>query len=1036
MKKRTSLLLDFPRILGILVLTALIIPQQTMGQEARPNIIFFYIDDLGWKDLSCYGSAFYETPSIDQLARDGMMFTSAYQAAARCVPSRTSLFTGKYHERAEISDRLGVVPEEYTFAEAFQDQGYHTFFTGKWHLGKDSTRWPQNQGFDVNRGGCDWGAPNGDAAGGGRYFSPYDCPTLEDGPEGEYLTDRLTQETIDFITDHQAREPNQPFMGCVFHYAVHTPIEAPESTVAFYREKLERMEYKRPVREVDGPATTKLRQDHVVYAGMIASVDESVRRIRQTLEDLGIADNTIIVFSTDHGGLSTTLKPNGREISTSNYPLRTGKGWLYEGGIRSPLIVYWPGTTKPGSVTGEPVINMDIYPTLLEMAGIPLVPDQHKDGQSFAPLLKGEHWIRSAPLMWYFPFAKEGTGNPNMAALRVDKHKLIHFLYQDRYELYDLEEDLGESHDLLKEQPLIAEEMKQTLAAMLEDAQMPPPAARLITHEEEVILPEYPVSISAVDYPSMEVTGIDPDHPFHSLDITVNIVEKNEIVHPVDLEFYFRIEGTIDWVRITGIKGNHYRLLPGTVVNKWKYGDELLGKTVDVKISAGIHNALFPVDLGEEIIRGIQLSDQPLELPLPEGRRLREIVKEKYADGQLLIGGTTGSWAFGTPDGRVMDREFSYVTPENDFKQSTIRRKSNTWDWSHADAWLEHIIQHDQVLRIHGPISPQCSRWAKEDSRTPAELETELDTFLTALCKRYNGSSNIAYLDVVNETVTRSGKWMGPKPGTDEWENPWTQIGFEKNIPDGYPHLDSIPRYIIQAFEIANVHAPDLKLVLNQHGGMEAGMWEKIKDLIRYLRNEKGLRVDAVGWQAHLETGWELENNNLEQLEMLVDWCQQESLEFHITEFDAWIFDKAKHDLEDQARTYAAVLKVLIQKSAYGRIGWNTWHISDATGWKVDRIPALFDAEYHPKPSYYAVQRLLEQGNQEMVHDVDVHLFGSEKDSVYPLADAWVLLDHIPNKTDGKGQVSFKSAEIEALLIGKKKAIIPGKDGSGWSVTH
>ena len=318
----------------LLIAIAVFLPATTMsGQEEKPNILFFYIDDLGWKDLSVYGSDFYETPAIDELANQGVRFTSAYQGSARCVPSRKSLFTGKYHERPGISDSKGLALEESTFAEAFQDAGYHTFFTGKWHLGKDSTRYPDKQGFDINKAGCAWGAPQGNTAGGGFYFSPYDCPTLEDGPDGEYLTDRLTRETIDFLNNHQATKPDDPFLACVFHYAVHTPIEAPESYVAPYREKLENMHYDRPLKEIDGPAKTNLRQDHAVYAGMIASVDESVRRIREALETLGLADNTIIIFSTDHGGLSTTLKSQGREIPTSNYPLRSGKGWLYEGGI-------------------------------------------------------------------------------------------------------------------------------------------------------------------------------------------------------------------------------------------------------------------------------------------------------------------------------------------------------------------------------------------------------------------------------------------------------------------------------------------------------------------------------------------------------------------------------------------------------------------------------------------------------------------------------------------------------------------------------
>ena len=1008
------------RLSALLMTSCMALPLS--AQEEKPNVLFFYIDDLGWKDLSCYGSRFYETPSIDALASDGIRFTSAYQSAARCVPSRTSLFTGKYHERKEIADGQGVVPGEYTFAEAFQDAGYHTFFTGKWHLGKDPSRYPEAQGFDVNKGGCAWGAPNGSSEGGGRYFSPYDCPTLEDGPEGEYLTDRLTQETIDFIEAHQANQSGQPFMACVFHYAVHTPIEAPGSLVQPYQDKLQSMHYERPLKEIDGPAKTNLRQDHPVYAGMIASVDESVRRIRETLESLEIDDNTIIIFSTDHGGLSTTLKSNGREIATSNYPLRTGKGWVYEGGIRSPLIIYWPGVTTGGMVTDEPVVNMDFYPTMLEMAGIPLKPEQHKDGESFADLLWGKSWSRKAPIMWYFPKAKTGTGNPNMAAVRVDQYKLIHFMHQDRFELYDLEKDLPESHNLMEERPVLGEQMKTILFDLEAETDMPGLSNSRMAIEDE-ILPEYEVSIDERQFPEATYQEMELLAWANIIKFKWMIEEENDYVHPVDLRYYYRLEGQTDWNEIHDMVGRQYRLLPGMVEHEWNYS-AYQGETMDFRITATLHNALYPVSLGEELIKGVTFQEKGGDPVVPEGRRLREIVADRYGAQRLMIGGTTGSWAFGEPNGTVMDREFSYVTPENDFKQSTVRRDISTWDWSHADAWLQHIIEHDQILRIHGPISPQSSKWVKDDSRTAAELEEELITFFTALCQRYNGVQNVAYMDVVNETVTPEGAWMGPKPGVDSWENPWPRMGFITDIPEGYPALDSVPLYIVRAFEIANQHAPDLKLLLNQHGGMEEPMWMKIKELVRYLRQEHGFRIDALGWQAHVETGWEKKDQHLERLRDLADWCQANDLEFHITEFDAWILDHNRHDFHDQAATYEAVMKVMIEKSRTGKIGWNTWHISDAKGFQIERTPALFDAHYRAKPAYYAVQKVLETGNSKEKHAVEVAIYGEKGDAtVSPLPGAQVVLNGITGFTDKQGMGSLRVPGGEQQYIVKKKAI-------------
>ncbi len=268
-----------------------------------------------------------------------------------------------------------------------------------------------------------------------------------------------------------------------------------------------------------------------------------------------------------------------------------------------------------------------------------------------------------------------------------------------------------------------------------------------------------------------------------------------------------------------------------------------------------------------------------------------------------------------------MDREFSYVTPENDFKQQVIRNDPNRWNWSRADAWLQHIIDHNQVLRIHGPISPQCSDWAKADMRTAEELSEELDTFMTALCQRYNGVDGIAYLDVVNEIALQDGSWLGPKPGTDTWENPWLKIG-QDNDPN------HTPLYVSQAFGIANEHAPDLKQILNNHCHPGTAGMEKVKETILYLR-DRGYRVDGLGWQAHIDAGWATEAN-LQHLRDVIDWCKAQNLEFHITEFDVWIYNSNTQLLEKQAYTYQAIMDVLVEKVDGITIGWNTWHITDA----------------------------------------------------------------------------------------------------------
>ena len=324
------------------------------------------------------------------------------------------------------------------------------------------------------------------------------------------------------------------------------------------------------------------------------------------------------------------------------------------------------------------------------------------------------------------------------------------------------------------------------------------------------------------------------------------------------------------------------------------------------------------------------------QLSVPDGRRIRDIVDEKHPDGEFLVGATTGSWAFGQSVAKVMDREYSYVTPENDFKQSVIRADPNAWNWSRADAWIQHIIDNGQVLRMHGPISPQCSQWAREDDRTAAELAAELDTFMTALCMRYNGVQGIEYLDVVNEIALDDGSWFGPKNGTDSWENPWTRIGYDSDPMH-------TPLYIRQAFAIANEHAPDLKLMVNNHCQPGSAGMEKVKSTILYLR-DLGYRVDAMGWQSHVDVGWEKESN-LQALAGVIDWCNANEVEFHITEFDAFIEGQYYPTFEMQANTYKAILDVMLRKMGDLPMGWNMWQVSDAVGWMTAKRHAAFDAD-------------------------------------------------------------------------------------------
>ena len=343
-----------------------------------------------------------------------------------------------------------------------------------------------------------------------------------------------------------------------------------------------------------------------------------------------------------------------------------------------------------------------------------------------------------------------------------------------------------------------------------------------------------------------------------------------------------------------------------------------------------------------------------VEPPAPEGRRIRKIVADKYPKGNVYVGGTTGWHKRPGGSGVTMDREFSYVTPENDFKQRIIHPAPDVWKWELADQWVECSLKQKQVLRMHGPIGPQCSSWANNDNRTAAELRKNLAEFMTELCKRYDKYEHVKWMDVVNETVLQNGQWHGPKKGTNGWENPWLKIGYDTK------HPLKPPLYIKLAFKIATKHAPNTKLIINQHGGMEDAMWRKVKALVPYLRKQ-GLRVDGIGWQAHINVGWEKGRGNMKRLSALIDWAHSKDLSFHVTEMNVWLRDKKK-DFRAQAKTFEAILRALLKKRDGGIVTWNVWNLSDGDAWKKrEKLDGcIFDRQYKPKPAYYALQRLLE----------------------------------------------------------------------------
>jgi arylsulfatase A-like enzyme len=454
--------------LSILLVLMMCKTSYTALSTQHPNIVFFLVDDMGWRDASCYGSELYETPHLDRLAAQGVRFTQAYSTHPRCVPARYSFLTGRFPARAGIPGAsYNMEPSELTIAEAIKRGGYATFFAGKWHLQKTDEQAPAFQGFDHNIAGGRAGAP-------GSYFFPYKKPAknkqhqtvalihgLEVGKSGEYLTDRLTEETTKFIEANTDR----PFLVYLSHYAVHTPLEGKSELVAYYENKLRNMSFSgADYTTKDG--TTKMRQDSAVYAAMVHSMDESLGRVMSTLEETGLTEKTIIIFTSDHGGLSNRGATSQRPLATSNLPLRAGKGHLYEGGIRVPMVVKWPGVTKAGTETERIVTGSDHYPAILQMAGQPLQPKQHLDGISYVDTLRGKTTQRPGPIFWHSPKGRPSqTGDTNCSAIRKGDWKLMEFFDEDRIELYNLAKDPYETNELSSAEPTLTQELLARLHA-------------------------------------------------------------------------------------------------------------------------------------------------------------------------------------------------------------------------------------------------------------------------------------------------------------------------------------------------------------------------------------------------------------------------------------------------------------------------------------------------------------------------------------------------------------------------------------------
>jgi arylsulfatase A-like enzyme len=468
------LMMKYLKLLPFLLLFCL----QCLAQKKPKNIVVMLVDDMGWMDLSCQGSKFYETPNIDALAKDGVNFKRGYAACPVCSPSRAAIMTGKYPTKTGITDwidsrdpawdrntrlmpaknKLKIEPSETTIAELLKTAGYTTFFSGKWHLG-DEGFYPENNGFDINKGGYSGGHP-------ASYFAPYKNPRLPDGPTGEYLPERLANETSQFIKNSS---PDKPFFAYHSFYLVHTPLQAKAELEAKYLAKRETLElkddkakigedvfHKQPFREV------RTVQSHAKYAAMVEALDNAVGQIVKALKDKGLYENTLVIFTSDNGGLSTA-----EGSPTSNMPLRGGKGYMYEGGIRVPFIAKIPNYKNNNTESNIAVSGVDLYPTIAAFAGVKLPINNNIDGKNIMTLLNQKK-DSGRTLFWHYPHYGNQGGGPASCIMENDM-KLIYWYDSKKYELFNLGNDLGENNDLVNVEPQKFQALKGKLDKWLKE---------------------------------------------------------------------------------------------------------------------------------------------------------------------------------------------------------------------------------------------------------------------------------------------------------------------------------------------------------------------------------------------------------------------------------------------------------------------------------------------------------------------------------------------------------------------------------------
>ncbi|WP_258104181.1 sulfatase-like hydrolase/transferase [Marinoscillum sp. MHG1-6] len=986
--------------------------------NAQRNVLFIAVDDLK-PLIGSYGDEIAITPNIDRLASMGVTFTNAHCQQAVCGPSRASLLTGLRPDLTEVWDLKTMIrdknPNILTLPQHFRQQGYETVGMGKIYdprsVDKDLDEASWSTPYIM--------PPVNDPTYGEPYFSHYqssenknqfdelrtrgEAGGLSGGELNKFMREgyKPSVEMLDIADEgyfdgmvaktavmqlQRLSKVDKPFLLCVGFKKPHLPFAAPKKYWDLYdREKLPLAEFQNHAANTielpyhnsgelnsytDIPDAyganglvkeSKQRELIHGYYACVSYIDAQIGRVLDALEANGLKGKTSIVLWGDHG-----------------WHLGDHRLWNkhtnFEQATRVPLIFADPRYEK-GVQNESPVEFVDIFPTLCELSGIPI--PGNLQGKSLAPVISGQEKAVKEFAVSQYPRA----GHMGYA-LRNDRYRYVAW-YKDGdisdeqnilfKELYDYKKDPQEKVNVVALNTALAEDLQAQLSAHLRLQTQQKKAFKKATRPEKKSSAAIETGANLIDNGGFE----DGDKGWR-------IFGKCKI-EVVDDQPYSGNNA----LRFTGSKGGALQLVkdlrPETtyevsVLAKTQNNEAVILKVVeyggeDIKIkskesdyvqlsaefttgkgqvSAKIGVQKYGEGTGLSWFDDVSLVEKKSAAEMIRGASLKSIIEEQY-NGDFYLGATINHDQLGTEAEAILTSQFNYTVPENCAKQSRVHPEPGVWDWLQVDAVIEMAEKNDLTVRLHGPISPQASKWAKDDVRTPKELEKVMEEYMTAQCKKFNGHPNIKWMDVVNETVETDGTWFGPKEDIAEWENPWTIIGSDND-------KNQTPLYISRAFEIANKFAPDISQVYNHHGGMEPVMWERVKETILYLR-AKGLRVDGMGWQGHLRSDrpLALSPQELDYLSSLIDWAHANDLDFHVTEIDYKIWDgnKTEEALRKQADAYANVLKILLAKRATGVVTFNSWGIVDGRGRHADKFLFMFDEEGTPKPAYYAVREAL-----------------------------------------------------------------------------